>query len=233
MVDAASDTMCVVTFNVELGQRPDSAIAALRAASLPRALDILLLQEVDDSAAQRIARALDMGYVYYPAIFRNRSGKDFGNAVLSRWAIVDDAKIILPHRSWYGRSQRIATAATIHAGAITVRVYSTHLGTPADVTPGQRRDQLRAIVADATRYEHVIVGGDFNGSKTPRVAEQAGYVWATRGGPKTTAMGRWDHILFKGMMRPDTLASGTVTDGHGTGDHLAVWAVGVPKRSTE
>lgn len=41
--------------------------------------------------------ALGMSWVYYPAIFRHRSDKDFGNAVLSRWPIIADKKIVLPH----------------------------------------------------------------------------------------------------------------------------------------
>jgi endonuclease/exonuclease/phosphatase family metal-dependent hydrolase len=222
-----ADTLLIVSFNIQLAARPDSALAALRADSLPRGIDILLLQEVDTAATQRIAGKLGMSYVYYPAIFRTRSKRDFGNAVLSRWPIVEDAKLILPHRSWYGGSQRTATAATIRAGQTLVRVYSAHLGTPADITPSQRRNQVRAIVADGARYPRVVIGGDFNSSSAAKTIEELGYAWATRSGPKTTAAGRWDHILLKGLTSPARQASGTVIDDHNTGDHRAVWALAV------
>ncbi len=223
----ANDTLLIVSFNVQYGERPDSAVVALRADTLPRRIDLLLAQEVDSTATDRIARALGLGYVYYPAIHRTRTRRDFGNAILSRWPIVDDAKIILPHRSWYGGSQRIATAATIRVGARSIRVYSAHLGTPADITAGQRRDQVLTVVDDAAKFERVIIGGDFNNGSAPGIIEQRGYLWATRDGPRTTALGRWDHILLKGFATPSAHASGTMVDNHNTSDHTAVWAVAI------
>jgi endonuclease/exonuclease/phosphatase family metal-dependent hydrolase len=219
---ATTDTLRVVSFNIELALRPDSAIAVLRAE--PR-IDLLLVQEVDKEATQRIADAFNLWYVYYPAIFRSRSARDFGNAVLSRWPITEDAKIVLPHRSWYGGSQRTATAVTIRVGDSLVRVYSTHLGTPADVSPGQRRDQMRRILADAQPYSHVVVGGDLNSHAVGDVVKEAGYQWPTDVGPHTTMLGRWDHIFFKGLGVPATGGSGTIRDNRATGDHHPVWAI--------
>ncbi len=47
------------------------------------------------------------------------------------------------------RTHRTATVATLQVGPTRVRVYSTHLGTIADIGGGRRREQLRAILDDA------------------------------------------------------------------------------------
>ncbi|HEX2191098.1 MAG TPA: endonuclease/exonuclease/phosphatase family protein [Longimicrobiaceae bacterium] len=219
------DTLRLVTFNVQFARRVDAAAELLASHPELRGADVVLLQEMDAPGTRRVAEALGLGYVYYPAIAHNRTGRDFGNAVLSRWPIVEDAKIVLPHPSRYARTQRTATAATLRVGDVRVRVYSTHLGTLADVGPGARRDQLRAVLADAAQHPLVVIGGDLNDAAVGRVAQDAGYAWPTERGPRTTRLGRWDHILLKGLQSPDSAAAGTVLDTRGTSDHRPVWAV--------
>jgi endonuclease/exonuclease/phosphatase family metal-dependent hydrolase len=189
-----------------------------------RDADVILLQEMDAPSAKRIADTLGMHYVYYPALFHTRTRRDFGNAVLSRWPIVEDAKLILPHTSRYAGTHRTATAAMIRVRDSLVRVYSTHLGTAADVSGASRRDQLRAILADAERHRRVIIGGDMNDIDVGPVARTLGYAWPTEGIPRSNLFGRWDHIFIKGLAVPDG-ASGTVMDDRGTGDHRPVWAL--------
>lgn len=111
-IRARGDTLRIVTFNIAFARNVDAAIAVLSADTNLRAADVVLLQEMTADATQRIAGALKMGYAYYPAINHTRSRQDFGNAVLSRWPIVTDEKLILPHRSRYARTQRSATATT-------------------------------------------------------------------------------------------------------------------------
>jgi endonuclease/exonuclease/phosphatase family metal-dependent hydrolase len=221
---AATDTLRVVSFNIEYALRVDSAIAILRSEPALRDADVVLLQEMDGAATRRVAEALGMWYAYYPAIYRLRTRRDFGNAVLSRWPIVEDAKLVLPHVSRYGRTQRTATAATIRVGERLVRVYSTHLGTLADVGGGARRDQLRAILDDAARFPRAIVGGDMNSAGVGDVAAAKGFTWPTERGPRTTRLGRWDHIFVKGLASPDSAAAGTIADVRGVSDHVPVWA---------
>jgi endonuclease/exonuclease/phosphatase family metal-dependent hydrolase len=224
---SATDTLRLVSFNIEFSQQVDSAIAVLGAHPALRGADVLLLQEMNEQATGRIAEALGLSYVYYPAIFHYRTNGHMGNAVLSRWPIVEDRKIVLPHVSRFVRTQRTATAATIRVGHVLVRVYSTHLGTMGDLAPAARRDQLRAILADAERYPRVVIGGDMNDAAVGRVARAKGYAWPTEYGPATTWLGRLDHIFLKGLIIPDSAASGTVLDVGGASDHLPVWAVGV------
>ncbi|HEY9014474.1 MAG TPA: endonuclease/exonuclease/phosphatase family protein [Gemmatimonadales bacterium] len=217
----------VVSFNIEYGIRMDSAIVVLAGDPALRVADVILLQEVDDKGTRRVADTLGMWYVYYPSVFRFNTHRDLGNAILSRWPIVEDRKIILPHLSRFVRSQRAATAATIRIGDSLVRVYSLHLGTMAGLSPAARRDQLKAVLADAGRYPRVVLGGDLNDPGIARIALDRGYTWPTQRGPATTDIGRLDHILLKGLSSPDSAAAGTVLDVHGASDHLPVWAVGI------
>jgi endonuclease/exonuclease/phosphatase family metal-dependent hydrolase len=214
----------VVPFHIAFAREVERAIDVLREPGV-READVLLLQEMDSAATDRIATTLGFGYVYYPAIHRTRGEHDFGNAVLSRWPIVDDAKVILPHPSRYAGTQRIATAATLRIDTTLIRVYSTHLGTPMDVSGGRRDDQLRAIIADAVAFPFAIIAGDMNTADIGVVATKAGWRWTTREGPHTTTFGRWDHIFVKGLDAPSINATGTVMDVHGASDHRPVWSL--------
>ncbi|HSG09005.1 MAG TPA: endonuclease/exonuclease/phosphatase family protein [Longimicrobiales bacterium] len=221
------DTLLVVSFNVENSQEIDSALAVLTTEPDLSGPDIVLLQEVDEHAARRMAAMLSMGFIYYPAILRKATGRNFGNAVLSRWPVVDDEKLILPHLAIFGRTQRIATAATVQVGSTAIRVYSVHLATPPNLALPERQDQMRAVLRDAARHPHVIIGGDLNGGSLGNLAVERGFAWPTRDGPRTVLFGRWDHIFFKGLLAPDHGASGTIRDNRGASDHLPVWARGV------
>jgi endonuclease/exonuclease/phosphatase family metal-dependent hydrolase len=221
---APSDTLRVVSFNIEFAREIDAAIALMRADAALAAPDILLLQEMDSAGAARVAKAFGMSYVYYPAIYHTRARRDVGNAVLSRWRIVEDTKVMLPHPSRYAGTHRVATAATLAIGDKRVRVYSTHLGTPADLSGGEREAQLRAIVADAVRYERVIIGGDMNSNDVGRVALSSGFCWPTRGGPKTATLGRIDHIFVRGLSG-SSRRSGTGPSSDGVSDHRAIWSI--------
>ena len=221
------DTVRVASFNIEYALRVDSAVAVMRSEPGLRDADVILLQEMDEAGTRRVAEAFGMHYVYYPGTFRRATRRDFGNAVLSRGPILEDRKILLPHVGIFGRTQRVATAATVMVRGVPVRVYSTHLGTMVNATPAARRRQLRTVLADAARYPRVIVGGDMNSHGVGRVAREMGYAWPTEHGPRTTRFGRWDHIVLKGLASPGSAAAGTVLDVRGTSDHRAVWAVAV------
>lgn len=221
------DTLRVVSFNVENSQEVDSALSVLTSESGLVGADVVLLQEMDEEGVRRVAESLGMGYVYYPAIFRKATGRNFGNAVLSRWPIVADEKLVLPYKAIFGRTQRIATVATLQVGRTAVRVYSVHLATPVNLSLRDRRDQLRTVLRDAARHPHVIIGGDLNSGSVGTMALERGFAWPTREGPRTVLFGRWDHIFFKGLEPPDPAAAGTVEDNRGASDHLPVWAVGV------
>lgn len=54
-----------------------------------------------------------------------------------------------------------------------------------------------------------------------------GYAWPTESGPRSTKLGRWDHIFLKGLKSPETNASGTVLDAYRVSDHRPVWAIAI------
>src|SRR5260370_42537525 len=99
-----------------------------------------MLQEMDAPATQRIAAAMGMAYVYYPAGVHPRTHRDFGNAILSRWPITADQKLLLPHLGRLRHGQRIATVASIQAATSTVRLYDLRRGPPTGVGSAERRD---------------------------------------------------------------------------------------------
>ncbi len=219
----SSDTLRIVSFNIEYAKEAGRAAHVLSTAARLRDADIILLQEMTAPATKLLADSLHMRYVYYPAIYNRIMRRDFGNAILSRWPISDDVKLILPSRSRYARTQRIATAATIAFGTQSIRVYSTHFGTPADLGWKGRVAQLRGILDDAVRYPLVIIGGDMNSKDIGRIAREAGYVWPTDTIPTSNAFGRLDHFFVRGlvMIKPDGV--GTHRVPRSISDHNAIW----------
>ncbi len=192
--------------------------------------DVVLLQEMTAQATARVASALGMGFVYYPAIHHRRAGQEFGNAVLSRWPMGHDAKLVLPHRSRYAGTQRTATVATVRVDTTAIRVYSTHLGTPADIPAGRRREQLAAILRDAAPFPAAVVGGDMNMAELGPAVKEHGFRLTTGATPRTTRFGRWDHVLVRGAALSVPSRAGVVERGRTASDHAAVW-VRIPLRS--
>lgn len=223
---SAPQAIRVVTFNVQFARHIERAIALLESSPALQGADVITLQEMDAPGTRRIAEALAMSYVYYPATVA-KTGRDFGNAILSRWPIATDQKIMLPHLARFRRTQRIATAATILVGRDSLRVYSVHLGTAVEIGPGSRRDQARAIVADAAPYARVVVSGDMNSRGVGKRFRAAGFLWPTEHNPTTHLVFNWDHIFLKGFAPGDSARAGVVGDTLGASDHHPVWAVAV------
>ena len=226
-VNGKNRTLRVVTYNVQWAKHIDRAINVLENRELLANADIVLLQEMDPEGARRIADALGMQWVYYPSVIHPKRGLDFGNAVLSRWPIAADRKLILPHIGGIRHAQRIATAVTVLVDSTPVRVYSAHLGTPSEIRPAKRRDQARAILADASTYPLVIVAGDMNSHGIGKEFVAQGFSWPTEHNGFTTTFFNWDHVFLKGFAPPlaTQKSAGIVRDTLQTSDHDPVWAV--------
>jgi endonuclease/exonuclease/phosphatase family metal-dependent hydrolase len=220
----ATDTLGVVTFNIKFARNIEHPIALIRGAAELRAPDVLLLQEMDAQGVSAIADALRLSYVYYPSTVHPIARQDFGCAILSRFALLDDRKILLPHVARLRRIQRAAVAATIDVGGKRIRIYNVHLSTMIDNGPRQRREQVNAVLDDAARYAHAIIGGDFNSDRVAGVALQHGFAWPTRGLGPTNALWAMDHVLLKGLALAAPDAFGAVRDTVGASDHKPVWA---------
>ena len=218
-----TDTIRIVSFNLEYGKEARRAAGVLRSAAPLRDADIILLQEMTAPATKLIADSLGMRYVYYPAIYNRIKRRDIGNAILSRWPITADAKLILPNRSRYAGTQRTATAATVTLGPRSIRVYSTHFGTPADLGWKGRVMQLRGILDDASSYQFVVIGGDMNSKDIGRIARESGYMWPTDTIPKSNDFGRLDHFFVRGLTMVTSGGTGTHRLPRSISDHNPIW----------
>jgi endonuclease/exonuclease/phosphatase family metal-dependent hydrolase len=216
----------VVSFNIRYAQHVDLALEVFREDPSFREVDLVALQEMDAPATAQMAAALGCQYVYYPAAFHPGGGKDFGNAVLSRWPILDDHKVLLPHASPFRGLGRAAVAATVDLLGVPTRVYSVHLEAPVGLTPGQRRDQAAAVVEDARRFPGpVVVAGDFNNRDlVGALFERAGFTWVTRELAGTISWFAWDHVFVRGLRLSDPRSRGVALENNGASNHRPIWA---------
>lgn len=224
-VPDADPRFLVASFNVKFSRHPDRVVALFREHEALRHADVVALQEMNEDGVERIARALGYDYVYYPSAVHPSADGHFGNAVLSRWPIVSDRKLVLPHRSRWRKLQRAACVAEIAVGERRLRVVSVHLETPFGISRRQRHDQARTIVDDSALSPHpVVVAGDFNSRWIAADFERAGFRWATRAVGGTFRWFEWDHVFVRGLPLPTEPRSGLVRDTRGASDHRPVWA---------
>jgi endonuclease/exonuclease/phosphatase (EEP) superfamily protein YafD len=229
---SAGPVLRVVTYNLALGEEVDTAIAALSRPPLAQA-DVILMQEMDAPGVERIARALGLRYVYYPA-FIQKDGDDFGNAVLTPWPLLADRKVLLPSYDPYVHSRRTATVAVLELAGHRAAVASMHshtLGTGL----GARLDQSDALcdALEATAQESGaalrFVGGDFNtpdlgaGAQVVELFLGRDYAWASEGAGDTVdwLLGSLvsDYVFSRGA---SALARGVDRGDTGT-DHRPIW----------
>jgi endonuclease/exonuclease/phosphatase family metal-dependent hydrolase len=219
----------IVSFNVAYGREVDAAIALLRSSDALRDADILLLQEMAGAGVVRIAAALGVNYLYYPSGIHPQAHQEFGTAILSRWPIVDPAKLVLPHGAAFTGLRRAVTAATVQWRDSPIRVYSVHLPSPMAIATEDRQHQVQIIVDDARRHTGpVIVAGDFNSRSVGDWFEREGFTWVTRAMPGTSrGPGFWlsfDHVFASRVGEAGGVWSAGYVDTKGISDHRAVWA---------
>ena len=233
--DSPSAPLRVVTFNIAYAIEIDRAIEVLRESESLRDPDILALQEMDTPGTERIARALGMSAVYFPSGIHPKHGRDFGCAILSPWPLEDPRKVVLPHGARGSGLRRAAVAAVVVRGEQRIRAYSVHLPSPLAVSGGSRREQLRALAADAaTAAGPVVIAGDFNSHDKVEELAKAGFAWVTRDVGATARFRilgiplaglSYDHVLAKGLRAVEEPgATGVVADNRGASDHKPVWA---------
>jgi endonuclease/exonuclease/phosphatase family metal-dependent hydrolase len=217
-----SSALRVVTFNIKLGRNIDGAIQVLRNDTLAGA-DVISLQEVDEAGVERIARALQLNYAYYPGSIHPTDHRYFGPALLSRWPIERSWKLILPHEGRIRHQQRTATAAMLRIRDRPVLAYAVHLETQLKISEAGRRDQVRAILDDAARFVGpVVIAGDFNSEGIGPYLVKQGYRWVTARVSPSISIFSWDHIFVR-QLAPRR--AGVVHGVRGASDHRPVWAV--------
>jgi len=223
------ETFTVISYNISYGKKIDQALSEIMEIQSQNGLDILLLQEMDEVGTERIARELQWNYIYYPATVEPKYHRNFGNAVLSRWPILDTKKIILPHISLSDRMKRIATRATIRVSDFELCAYSLHTE-PVFILPHFKEHQCTAVLNDIPAdAKFAIVAGDYNSftqvniRRLEKYYRQAGFVRASKGCRYTFVRFGLkmppDHIFTKGFVVKET---GKLA-GASASDHLPVW----------
>lgn len=213
----------IATYNVELVKKPDAVLELLGRDQQLGGADILALQEADEEIVDRAARRLGGHYVYYPSMLHPLTGRNFGPAILSRWPIVDDGKVLLPGRGWTRGSRRIAVRATVLVRGLPLRVYSVHLSTMWEMLPRGQDAQAQAVADDAAASPHpVVIAGDLNRMGAGRVFARAGYHWLTRDVGPTHHVWSFDHVFLRGF-EPRGVEAASVHAALATSDHRAVW----------
>jgi endonuclease/exonuclease/phosphatase family metal-dependent hydrolase len=233
---AAAAPLRVVTFNIAYAVEIDRAIEVLRESEPLRAPDILALQEMDAPGTERIARALGLSAVYFPSAIHPKHDRDFGCAILSPWPLEEPGKVVLPHGARGSGLRRSAAKVVVVRGRQRIRAYSVHLPSPLAISGGSRKDELRALAADAATAEGpVVIAGDFNSHDKVEELAKAGFEWVTRDVGATARFSllgiplaglSYDHVLVKGLEpAAGPAAAGVVADNRGASDHRPVWAV--------
>lgn len=157
----------IVSFNAHYGENLCALTESIRASSLLRDAQVLLIQEIEahqdegSSRARQLAAALRCNYVYAPA--RHRKGGTHGLAILSRFPLSDFEVMPLPrYKLLINTRSRIALGATLDVAGHPLLVYNVHLDTRINV--GERIRQLQPVLkaAQGQSLEATVIGGDFN-----------------------------------------------------------------------
>ena len=154
----------VATYNVHGHKGADGRIVTDRTFEVVRRLraDCVALQEFVNATAptgepllEQWARRLGMHAAYAPAF--ERGGEEFGNALLTRWPIVEQHAHDV---SLQGFRRRVVLEAIVVAGGVELQLMSLHLG----VSPRERALQAQRLfeLCSATRGAFHLLLGDFN-----------------------------------------------------------------------
>jgi len=160
---AAMATLRVATWNIHGAVGADGRYLPARVVGVLREIDadIVALQEVASEEAHTSFLAdleRDTGYHVVAGLLRQRHGSDFGNAVLSRFPVRSVEHLDLAVDRYEPRG---ALDVCVDLGLRPLlRVVATHLG----LRPGERREQVRRILAKVERESPhpTLLMGDLN-----------------------------------------------------------------------
>lgn len=222
--------LLVVSWNVQFGVGAQAAADALLGSAELQAADFVLLQEMDEQGTALIAEAVGLNYVYVAASVHPQTGRNFGNAVLSRWPLTDPGVVTLPYKSTLQGQPRQVVHAVAHLGEFRLRACSVHTEVPTLSSPKRLR-QFAAIgdVAHAWERDALVIGGDFNtltrrgvAAVTARLAPIGAHRVTEGAGPTLRRGGRefaLDHIYARSL----TPRSCGVVAGLDASDHRPLW----------
>jgi endonuclease/exonuclease/phosphatase family metal-dependent hydrolase len=221
----------VVSWNIEHGREVERAAEDLSTIDELCDADLLLVQEMDDVGTHLLAELLGMNVGYVEGHPHRSTGRPFGNAVLSPWAVSDVTSVPMPFTATVGGHPRAAIGATVDVDGDPVSAYSIHVETVL-LSLSRRAAQVAAVAAHTTARDDgvVIIGGDFN-TATSRSVAVFDRVMADYGvdrldsgsQPTFDRFGRsfpLDHLYGRGV---EVVSAGTAHEA-GTSDHRPIWA---------
>jgi endonuclease/exonuclease/phosphatase family metal-dependent hydrolase len=217
-----TQTLRIATFNLCHGRRLERAAAVAMAEPGLAGADVLALQECDEPAAERIATALGMSYVYVPGPVHYWTRRHFAPALLSRWPIQGGRCVELPHAGIW-RLPRVAVAATVMVRGRPMSAYAVHFGNMREILPMQQSAQVQALLLDAAGSGPALVAGDLNRRGLGALFQAAGWRWITQDVGRTHLIWSFDHVFVKGFDGAPSVA-GSLSSALAASDHKAVWA---------
>jgi endonuclease/exonuclease/phosphatase family metal-dependent hydrolase len=198
--------------------------------------DVALLQEVDDGAKRSrhecqvdlLADAVELPHRAYQRNVRLRTIGHYGNAVLSRWPLIDavDVDLTIPLKK-----RRCALVCQIEAEAHgrkrTIGFANVHLG----LAGFERQIQLRRLLggelfAGLQPTTPLVIGGDFNDvweNLGKKIMHPAGFELASgkiKTFPAAAPLRRLDRIFCRGPIESIGAFAGHTRAARRASDHL-------------
>ncbi len=218
----------VITWNIKFAQEVDQAIEELQEVEELQGADVLLLQEMEETAVDTIAQELQYNYIYFPASIHSEHDSNFGNAILSKWLLRDAGKIVLPHENPKNAQIRIVAKAITTIDDLEIALYSVHTET-IWLSGDKRLEQVEEIIVNLDDKDSIFVGGDFNSATEASVATldekfaEVNMERISKGAEPTVAIGgvgfSADHIFARDAV---LIENGVWTETEAS-DHYPVW----------
>ena len=157
--------MVIVTYNIHKARGIDGRVAIKRIADVLTGLDadIVALQEIfstcdsRDGQMETLASVMAMHAAF--GCTRHHRGRPYGNAILSRWPILEWQDMDI---SWAHREKRGCIRADLKTPGGTLHVYNIHMGT----SYFERRHQVRYLLSSKQLHGDIVgprvLVGDFN-----------------------------------------------------------------------
>lgn len=176
-----TDVLKVMSYNIHIANPPSMGagyvdIAAIAAVINEEKPDLVALQEVDRftersgkelDQAKEIANLTGMNFYFAKAL--NRSGGDYGVAILSKFPIINSSQRSLPGAP--GTEAELRTVGLVEVqleNGQNIAFATTHFD---HLTDNSRRVQAIELINFLKEYEDVpvIIGGDFNMSPSNEI----------------------------------------------------------------
>ncbi len=231
--DITKNRLSVATYNIELAKKFSSIKNVISRHKQLLYADILCIQEINYEDAEDLARSFKWNYVYFPADNHPESGRDFGNAVFSKFPMTGPEVISLPHarEDKYIQLRRDIIGVSVHFNDKVIYTVSVHLSVMVDTS---RRAHQAEKIAEYAEHHHgpCILAGDFNtynGSHIKAVSDslsEEGFKHLTNDTKWTyRAMGfipqkvSLDQIFVRGL----TPVNCSAINDRSASDHIPLW----------